>query len=1101
MCLTLIYNILNYFAEEAAQKRKERFEKFNKPPPLAALKGGRMTRRQEQIIKDEKKQQRKKRKNGKFNQIRKKVIKKPVKSENVDNESKPQLPQENPKVGEGNVKADVSVESQQQQQPPPKKKRRVIERLVHPNVSRNRRSNAAYGFATPESSTKNEVHNIVQLIMDEMLNRVEKAAIVLDEAEKMNLDVNSAKEEVVKRRLSVESLEPSKEETNPIIENGSDVTPLEEVIKAEPSKETNGTEKVENVKEALEVDKVGEEAASQIQPKKPAKKKKPSIIDIINRLKSKEVERTVQPSEEKEIISESVEEPKVEKIEVVESPRKRRRNTLPAPVNGIIIEGNEHAKENGSKSQVLKENVQSPKSTPQKRRRNTTIVVDTKIETTEAQVEIESPSKEGKKRSPRKKNKIVEIEPSLAVIANDDANAKPDASSIEKSEEEVKEIPEENIPTMTPKKRLRTPIKKKDDHVPENLNVEVENAKSESANSDVKSRRTPRKSTHDKVDTSDNHIDEALLIKTSQRTTKSKRTRVKKKAKSKTKTSPVQENGTIEPDLVQLPPEVLPIVQEPIAKSDAKRTTPRKAKPPIEDLSKHDSNQETLFGNDTAADDDAQIKEVLEEILNRRASIESNTSLSVSDQNDPPEQIVDIVKPEPEQPLPNINSKPLDDVKEGPDEFLIQPCEVVEDEIVENGVVDNAQPSEVKKRRSSFAASFYSQPLRDRSLRRSNGRINYVEDLDEVIKVEEDLNTSIRRKKRPNNASEGGSVKKRSKSTSSSSSEVAEKSVKSSDKKKSNRKSKINLVNGGSNSSLSKVNQQENKDDAFDNLFNGVTNEFPTKKENTSVEESKTMEDRPRRNANSSFSYLEEFADEDDNSLLGYENESVEISAVKKDSVDKKKSKKKSKEPSEAVTKKHKKKKKKKRASKKDKLETATEDEEEELVRKGSKKAKLMEKVQDENRQNDNNTSEPLTHGQDVDHQKSTKNESIPQDMPIRRQHVNNEDVSSTDDERPRRHLNNNLMLDASVSARVVFPLEVKACAIQRIKDGATKVQVARDLGAPLSTVSSWWHRRSSIVPDATPEDTNSDSASVSSAADHELTGNACMLIANSTTH
>ena len=56
--------------------------------------------------------------------------------------------------------------------------------------------------------------------------------------------------------------------------------------------------------------------------------------------------------------------------------------------------------------------------------------------------------------------------------------------------------------------------------------------------------------------------------------------------------------------------------------------------------------------------------------------------------------------------------------------------------------------------------------------------------------------------------------------------------------------------------------------------------------------------------------------------------------------------------------------------------------------------------------------------------------------------------------------------------------MEVKACAIQRIKDGATKVQVARDLGCPLSTVSGWWHRRASIVPDM--EDLNSDSTSVS---------------------
>ena len=89
---------------------------------------------------------------------------------------------------------------------------------------------------------------------------------------------------------------------------------------------------------------------------------------------------------------------------------------------------------------------------------------------------------------------------------------------------------------------------------------------------------------------------------------------------------------------------------------------------------------------------------------------------------------------------------------------------------------------------------------------------------------------------------------------------------------------------------------------------------------------------------------------------------------------------------------------------------------------------------------------------------------------------INN--TSSTDDEqRPRRHLNNNLMFEP-MGSRVIFPLEVKSCAIQRIKDGATKVQVARDLGCPLSTVASWWHRRSSIVPDA--NDTISESTSVS---------------------
>lgn len=97
---------------------------------------------------------------------------------------------------------------------------------------------------------------------------------------------------------------------------------------------------------------------------------------------------------------------------------------------------------------------------------------------------------------------------------------------------------------------------------------------------------------------------------------------------------------------------------------------------------------------------------------------------------------------------------------------------------------------------------------------------------------------------------------------------------------------------------------------------------------------------------------------------------------------------------------------------------------------------------------------------------------------------VANDSCSSSSDERPRRHLNNNLMLDASAStgSRVVFPMEVKACAVQRILDGATQVQVARDLQCPVSTVASWWHRRTSIIPSLASEDVavNGDAQSVS---------------------
>ena len=98
---------------------------------------------------------------------------------------------------------------------------------------------------------------------------------------------------------------------------------------------------------------------------------------------------------------------------------------------------------------------------------------------------------------------------------------------------------------------------------------------------------------------------------------------------------------------------------------------------------------------------------------------------------------------------------------------------------------------------------------------------------------------------------------------------------------------------------------------------------------------------------------------------------------------------------------------------------------------------------------------------------------------------ITDSSVSSGDEQRPRRQLNNNSFLMTSSSAalscsRVVFPVEVKACAIQRIKDGETQVQVARDLQCPISTVASWWHRRASIAPDTSTSDVMSASTSVS---------------------
>lgn len=94
---------------------------------------------------------------------------------------------------------------------------------------------------------------------------------------------------------------------------------------------------------------------------------------------------------------------------------------------------------------------------------------------------------------------------------------------------------------------------------------------------------------------------------------------------------------------------------------------------------------------------------------------------------------------------------------------------------------------------------------------------------------------------------------------------------------------------------------------------------------------------------------------------------------------------------------------------------------------------------------------------------------------------ISDADSRSGSRSRSRRQLNNNLS-DSSCgsSSRVIFPVEVKACAIQRIVDGETQVQVARDLDCPVSTIASWWHRRASILPNlAVDSSTQSDSASV----------------------
>ena len=152
-----------------------------------------MTRTQEARINEVKKVKRKTGFKGSSYKDRKKV-KKGLKSKNTSTANS-----SDSKTGNETKKAPEVK---------PKKPKKVVERVLPPKTERNRRSTGFYGLPSemPEKTDTKEVHKIVQQIMDEMLDRVEKASRVLNEAEKLNFDLNSAKNVLVKRQNSSESI-------------------------------------------------------------------------------------------------------------------------------------------------------------------------------------------------------------------------------------------------------------------------------------------------------------------------------------------------------------------------------------------------------------------------------------------------------------------------------------------------------------------------------------------------------------------------------------------------------------------------------------------------------------------------------------------------------------------------------------------------------------------------------------------------------------------------------------------------------------------------------------------------------------------------------
>ena len=202
------------FADEKLKQKKARFERFDRAPPIAALNGGRMTRTQEARIEEVK---RKKKKRGGFKGSTfkgRKKTNKVQKGKTIQAAPIPTATKTKAKKPGNEPKATPEVQAKPNRDR--NRNRTVVERVARES-GRIKRSTAFYGLPSemPEktrqisgngSDSDNEVHRIVQQIMDDMLEKVEKASQVLNEAEKMNLDLSSAKTEQKKRRSSTDSV-------------------------------------------------------------------------------------------------------------------------------------------------------------------------------------------------------------------------------------------------------------------------------------------------------------------------------------------------------------------------------------------------------------------------------------------------------------------------------------------------------------------------------------------------------------------------------------------------------------------------------------------------------------------------------------------------------------------------------------------------------------------------------------------------------------------------------------------------------------------------------------------------------------------------------
>ena len=708
-------------------------------------------------------------------------------------------------------------------------KKKVIERKANHVTSyiRNRRSNAFYGSAiptsTPSTSTsannltekviddtnKNndneEVFSIVHQIMEDMLNRIEKAAHVLDEAEKLNLDLSKAKEEVVKhRRASTESENNDSKSEN----NDNNVAEMQNNIQEVDSKNDNFTPSIEEEAETVNIIILKPEV-KQMEPdimKNNMQAKNSSPVSKktkkISSYSPENLKQSRRSSRSKSTNSSNNDQQTIERLEslekddlVAENEQQAKNNEIEIPTDDVNLKEKEVNKDLES---INYDDENSKSDLKLDLEKNQDVEIDVGGEQSkeimpisrdlDAEEKTKFPSPQNKKNKMRVRKSSIEsivrkivqkvhqnnenivagtsTEKEVEGQQNTDSNlfekdAKtssftalimPDAENLEfhsknsKMEDNtvVVQQPLENNQESTQKKKSnhgksnkkrssstsarQSPSKKcKSSSSSQNQNNQIVNKQ---LKSDGNIELTPEVDDMVENHLESNHSDEKIDFESS----KADEINLARKSRSKECKSPSHQtvNKQLKSDSdIELPSAVDEMVEIQLEnndfheKIDKEKSTTKPdeinlAADPNEPIVKDEIEENSKFASEFLEnkEDSDQNDFNYEESYVRRTSIESN--LSISDQNEPPGEIIDIIKENP-QTISRQSVEQQNEFSGGSPNYdsTSGGSHLQESAAVAKQEPDFHQPHNLKKRRSSFAASFYaSQPMSERSLRR-----------------------------------------------------------------------------------------------------------------------------------------------------------------------------------------------------------------------------------------------------------------------------------------------------------------------------------------------------------------------------------------------